>query len=200
MKTLVKNVLAAAVVLIAASIANAQYSSPRGSSSGGGYYTGSSAYGSSVSFGHSNEIITNFTRGTLYSGKSTKNGSSVTTIDIQGKYLRVWNADVQVGGMVGLNSVSGGGSRTLLTALGIGIYNFDTNIKQAFFVEGGVGIYPVLNDTSLEYESKFGFYFGGGKRFPIWERVSYVPSASLVKKGDLELAFDIQFLNFSIMF
>ncbi|MBK9323225.1 MAG: hypothetical protein IPM97_09845 [Bdellovibrionaceae bacterium] len=200
MKAFIKNILTVSIILFVTTVAKAQYG--RGGSSNersGGYYTGSSAYGSSVSFGHSNEIITNFSRGTLYSGKSTTNGSSVTTIDIQGKYLRVWNANVQVGGMVGLYSTSGGVSRTLLTALGIGIYNFDTNIKQAFFAEGGVGIYPVLNSAG-DYDSKFGFYIGGGKRFPIWERVSYIPSASLVKKGDLDFAFDIQFINFSIMF
>jgi hypothetical protein len=206
MRKLVQNILATSVIIAASSMAHAQYN-PRARSGTSpstapstGYYTGSSSYGSSVSYGHSNEIITNFSRGTIYSGKDQKNGDSRTTIDIQGKYLRVLTANIQIGGQAGFRSISGGGGQTLLTALGIGVYNFDTDIKNSFFVEGGLGIYPVLKDTGTDYESKFGLYAGGGKRFPIWERVSYIPTAALVKKGDLDFAFDIQFLNFSIMF
>lgn len=198
MRTFVQNIFAAAIVLTAASVGNAQYSSPRGSGYSSGY-TSPSSYASSVSYGYSNEIITNFSHGTLTSGQNVKGGSTVTTIDIQGKYLRTFNANIQIGGLAGLQSLSGTKSQTLLTALGIGVYNFDTNIKQSFFVEGGAGIFPVLNTTG-DFESKFGLYVGGGKRFPIWERVSYIPTAAIVKKGDLDMGFDIQFLNFSIMF
>jgi hypothetical protein len=195
MSALLQKILAAAVMIAAASTAQAQYnSSPRG-------YTAPSSYGSSVSYGHSNEIITNFSKGFITSGKNQKGGDTITTIDIQGKYLRVLNANIQIGGLAEIQSFSGGNSRTLLTALGIGVYNFDTNLKQSFFVEGGLGIYPVQKEyPSNDYESKIGLYVGGGKRFPIWERVSYIPTAALVKKGDLDFAFDIQFLNFSIMF
>lgn len=190
MKTLFQNILVISAIFIAASIANAQYSAPRG-----GYYTGSS-----LSYGHQNEIITNFTNGSFYSGERVKNGGSVTTIQVQGKYLRTLTANIQAGGQVGLLSLSGGGSETLLTALAVGVYNFDVNFKQSFFAEGGLGIFPVQSETTGDYESKFGLYVGGGKRFPIWERVSYIPTLALVKKGDLDFGFDIQFLNFSIMF
>lgn len=153
-----------------------------------------------MSFASENEIITNFTHGSLISEKKTKNGSTQTTVTIAGTYLRTINANVQGGAIAEIQSVSGGNSETLLTLVGLGVYNFDTNFKQSFFVQGGLGVYPVLKDNSADHESKIGFLVGGGKRFPIWGNVNYIPTASLVKKGDLDIGFDIEFLNFSIMF
>lgn len=198
MRTVIKNFFVAALVISAVSFAQAQQRGGRATSG----YTSPSSYGSSISFGHQNEIITNFTQGSVYSGKRTKNGSSVTDIDVGAKYLRTINSNVQVGGGVRIQSFGGGPSHTDLTALAIGIYNFDIDFKQAFFAEGGIGLYPVYNDDPAvkTWESKFGLYVAGGKRFPIWERVSFIPTLALVKKGDVDFAFDIQFLNFSIMF
>lgn len=193
LRKFIQNVLAATIVLGSASTVFAQHSSR------GGYYSGSS-YGSSVSFGNENEIITNFTHGSLVTGKVTKDSPNYTTITISGAYLRTVNANVQAGAQAQIQSISGGNSETLLTLVGLGVYNFDTNFKQSFFVQGGLGIYPLLKEDGSGHESKFGFLIGGGKRFPIWGNVNYIPTASLVKKGDLDIGFDIQFLNFSIMF
>ncbi|MBC7371855.1 MAG: hypothetical protein H7326_09830 [Bdellovibrionaceae bacterium] len=197
MKTLIKNIFAAALVISAASYAHAQRGGGRPSG-----YTSPPSYGSSVSFGHQNEIITNFTNGSLFSGKRTKNGSAVTDADLGVKYLRTVNSNIQAGGQVRLQTVGNTPSHTDFTVLGIGVYNFDLDFKQAFFAEGGVGIYPVFNDDPAvrNWENKFGLYIAGGKRFPIWERVSFIPTIALVKKGDVDFAIDIQFLNFSIMF
>jgi hypothetical protein len=208
----VQNLLAATIVLGAASSVYAQYNTRpsssgygRGtstpSSSSGSYY-GGSTYTSSASYGYENEFITNFTRGYLFSGKTTKNGESQTDIVLSGKYLRNFNSNIQLGGLAEIDSVSGGGrnSETLLTLVGVGVYNFDMNFKQAFFAEAGIGIYPVPKESAPGHESKFGFYIGGGKRFPLWDRINYIPTIELIKKGDLDIAFDIQFLNFSIMF
>jgi hypothetical protein len=179
--------LAAMIVLFFASTGLAQYGSRP-------------SYSSSVSFGTENEIITNGTFGKLLTGKSCKNCDNQTIIDISGTYLRTMNANVQAGALAEIQSISGGNSETLLTLVALGVYNFDTSFKQSFFVQGGLGIYPVRKDNSLDHESKFGFLVGGGKRFPIWGNVNYIPTASLVKKGDLDIGFDIEFLNFSLMF
>lgn len=194
MRKFIQNILAATIVITFASTVNAQY----GTRSGG--YTGSSSYGSSVTFGTQNEIITNFTSGSLLTGKQCKNCDSTTNINVQAEYLRTVTAEVQAGALAGIQSISGGNSETLLTLVAMGVYNFDTNFKQAFFVQGGLGIYPVLKENAPGHESKFGFLVGGGKRFPLWGNVNYIPTASLVKKGDLDIGFDIEFLNFSIMF
>jgi len=193
----IQNILAASVIIVSTSTVYAQYG---GSHSSGGYYSGST-YGSSVSYGYNNEIITNFTSGHLWSGKPCSRCDSGTDINVEGRYLRTLNSNVQVGGDVDIHSVSGGygESETMLSLVGIGVYNFDTNFKQAFFAEGGIGIYPVPNDKGT-HDSKFGFFVGGGKRFPLWDRISYIPTLDLVKKGDLDIAFDIEFLNFSFMF
>lgn len=194
MKKFIQNILAATIVLGSSSVVFAQYGSR------GGYYSGSS-YGSSISYANENEIITNFTHGSLVTGKATTDSPTRTVITIAGGYLRTVNANVQAGAQAQIQSYSGGGdSETLLTLVGLGVYNFDTNFKQSFFVQGGLGIYPVLKSDGTGHESKFGFLVGGGKRFPIWGNVNYIPTASLVKKGDLDIGFDIQFLNFSIMF
>lgn len=165
---------------------------------------GYSSYGSSVSFGTPNEIIMNFsgvsTNGELQTGKACKNCDNQTIISIGGNYLRTINSNVQAGAQAQIASYSGGNSETLLTLVALGVYNFDTTFKDAFFVQGGLGIYPVMKDDGSGHESKFGFLVGGGKRFPLWGNVNYIPTASLVKRGDLDIGFDIEFLNFSVMF
>ena len=209
MRKFVQNLLAATIVIASASTVYAQYGtrpgSP-GSSSGSGYYTGSSSYGSSVSFGSQNEIIMFMPRGEthgyLWSGKECKDCEGGTTIQIGANYLRTINANIQAGAQVQIVSTNGGGldSQTLLTLVALGVYNFETNFKEAFFAQGGLGIYPVLKDDRRGFESKFGILIGAGKRFPLWGNVNYIPSVSLVKRGDLDFAFDIEFLNFSVMF
>lgn len=192
MRKFIQNILAATIVITFASTVHAQYGSRN--------YSGSSTYTSSVAFGTQNEIITNFTSGSLLSGKQCKNCDSTTVINVQAEYLRTVTAEVQAGALAEIQSTSGGNSETLLTLVAMGVYNFDTNFKQAFFVQGGLGIYPVPKENASGHESKFGFLIGGGKRFPLWGNVNYIPTASLVKKGDLDIGFDIEFLNFSIMF
>jgi hypothetical protein len=163
------------------------------------YTPGTTAYGSSISYGYSNEIITNFTSGNLITEKpcNAVGCKSQTTTMLQGAYLRSINANIQAGARMVINN---NGDETLFTLLALGVYNFDTDFKNAFFGQGGIGIYPVLKSNLSGYENKIGFFIGGGKRFPIWDRVNYIPSISLVKKGDLDIGFDIEFLNFSLMF
>lgn len=194
MKKFVQNMLISTALILSASTVFAQYGTRSGS------YSGSSSYSSSVSFGTENELITNGTYGKILTGKACKNCDSETNTDISATYLRTITANIQGGVLANINSISGGTSETLLTLVALGVYNFDTSFKQAFFAQAGLGIYPVLKDNAPGHESKFGFLIGGGKRFPIWGNVNYIPTVSLVKKGDLDFGFDIEFLNFSLMF
>ena len=187
MRKFIQNLLAASVVLVFTSSVFAQNRSY-------------SSYTSSMAFANENEIITNFTNGSLVSEKQTKSGPTETTTTIAATYLRTINGNIQGGVQAQIESLSGGASETLLTLVALGVYNFDTSFKQSFFVQGGLGIFPVRKDPGTGHESKFGLLIGGGKRFPIWGNVNYIPTASLVKKGDLDFGFNIQFLNFSIMF
>ncbi len=202
MRSFVQNLLAATIVIASASTTYAQYGTRGSSSSGSGnYYTGSSSYGSSVTFGTPNELIMNLTsvstHGSLRSGKLCKNCDSTTTTAIGANYLRTIDAHIQAGAQAQVVSAS---SETLLTLVALGVYNFDTTLKEAFFAQGGLGIYPVPKEVGPGYESKFGFMIGAGKRFPLWGNVNYTPSASLVKRGDLDFSIEIEFLNFSVMF
>lgn len=166
-----------------------------GSASAGFAYS----YGSSVSYNYSNEILTNFTYGHMYSEENCKGCSTTTDIAAMGTYLRTINANIQAGGQVGIESISGGGdSHTLLTLMALGVYNLDTNFKDAIFIEAGLGILPVLDNGT--YDNSFSFLAGVGKRFPLWDRISYVPTLDIVKKGSLDMGFEIQFINFSFMF
>ena len=150
MRKFIQNILAASIVFVFASSVFAQ---SRGSSTGG-YYSGST-YSSSMSFASENEIITNFTHGSLVSEKLRKSGSTYTTTTIAATYLRTINAEIQAGVMAEIKSTNlSGTSETLMTLVGMGVYNFDTNFKQAFFAQGGLGIYPVLKENSGEHESK----------------------------------------------
>lgn len=165
------------------------------------YSPGTSAYGSSISYGYQNEFITNFTSGSIVSEKPCTGPydacKSRTSILLQGAYLHSMNSNIQAGAQV---IVSKPVDDTLFTLVALGVYNFENDFKNAFFVQGGIGIYPVLKPFPNGYESKLGIMIGAGKRFPIWDRINYIPSISLLKKGDLDVGFDVEFLNFSIMF
>lgn len=195
MKTFVKKLVLAGFVVVLSSVASAQ---------GRRTYTpGTNSYGSSLAYGYNNEILTNFTSGSIITEKPCNNSNyprtckSSTAIVLEGAYLHTVTSEIQAGARVIVNNT---GDDTLFTLLALGVYNFDTDFKNAFFAQGGLGIYPVLKNDLSAYESKIGFFIGAGKRFPIWDRINYIPSLSMVKKGDLDFGFDIQFLAFSFMF
>ncbi|UYL09208.1 hypothetical protein B9G69_001280 [Bdellovibrio sp. SKB1291214] len=149
-----------------------------------------------------NEVTTNLTQGYFYSGNRYKDGDSGSAIVASASYLRYLKDGWQVGGEGGLQILSEewSGTRdseTLLTVVGIGAYNFESDIKTSLYAKAGVGLYPVL-DNMGEYKSQLGFFIGGGKRFQIFNSITYTPELRLEKKGDLDLGVNIAFLNFSL--
>lgn len=149
------------------------------------------------------EIQTYGTSGAFLSGKQCKNCDSGTTIIVGASYLYTLQDNIQVGGDGALRilskEVSGvGKSVTTLEAIGIGVFNFDSDFANAFYAKGGIGLYSVLNDTASDYENKLGLQIGGGKRFPLFSNVTYNPEINLIKKGDIDFMIEIKLINLGI--
>lgn len=150
------------------------------------------------------EFTTLMTRGVFLAEKACKNCSSGTTIDISASYLHYLRDGWQVGGEGRLQSLSKeastiGKSATLIDIVGVGAYNFQSDLKNSFFAKAGIGFYSVLNDTNDGYDNKLGLFIGGGKRFALWNNVSYSPEARIVKRGDIDMGVEIALLNFSVI-
>lgn len=139
--------------------------------------------------------------GTSGSFESYKVGtSSVTEINVSAGLSTLVYEQVQAGAELSFASVSGGStSRSGFGILAFGAYNFDYSLRESMYAKGGLGTFPV-EDGKGGLENKFGFMVGGGKRIPLWEKVTYTPEARLMKIGDLDMQFKIQFLNFSYLF
>jgi hypothetical protein len=149
-----------------------------------------------------NEILTNFTSGGFTSSSPCKDCKSTTDIGVNLSYLYFLPGylqnKLQVGAEGGLGSVSvNGNSNTNFTLLGIGAYNLENDFKNSIFFKAGLGLYTVQG-TGMGTESKFGLFLGGGKRFAWLNNVTLSPEARLVKKGDLDIGFEFNIINFSI--
>ncbi|MEK2688974.1 hypothetical protein [Bdellovibrio sp. GT3] len=148
-----------------------------------------------------NEITTNLTQGHFISGNNCKDCDSGTAIAASVSYLRYLQDGWQVGGEGGIQILSKafsgtGSSETLIDLAAIGAYNFQSDLKTSFFAKAGVGLYSVRDGA--DYENQFGFFLGGGKRFQILDGITYTPELRLEKKGELDMGFNIAFLNFSL--
>lgn len=150
-----------------------------------------------------NEITTNLTRGYLDSEKRCSNCSSGTDLYLSGAYNYYWKQGIQIGGEGSLGIISSehsrtGSSETLLSLAAVGTYNLEHDLKNSIFVKAGVGFYPILNDTHSGYDENLGIFVGAGKRFQLWNNISYSPELRLVKKGNLDLGIEISLINLSI--
>lgn len=145
-----------------------------------------------------NEFQTSYSGGSFTTSKVGT--QSLTIINVNASYARLIKEKIQVGAEAGFNSTSGGAtSSSSFTAMGFGTYNFDESFQTSFYGKGGLGMFTVTSATGSN-ESKFGFMVGGGRRFPIWDRINYNPEVRLYKKGDADPNFEIQFLNLSILY
>ncbi|MEN0059897.1 MAG: outer membrane beta-barrel protein [Bdellovibrio sp.] len=160
---------------------------------------------STASYGgaFTHEITTNLTNGVFVSGKECKDCSTGSVVDIGGSYLRYWKDNMQYGVEGRLQNLSKEASAinksaTRIDLLAIGTYNLTSDLKDAIYGKAGVGIYSVINNDGDDYENKFGFFVGAGKRFSWLNNISYTPELRLVKRGDIDIAIQVDLLNFSI--
>jgi hypothetical protein len=116
-------------------------------------------------------------------------------------YTYLIKEQIQVGGEVRLGSVSGKGySYSNTKIFGLGVYNFSPMINDSFFAFGGLGIATGQATDLKGSETKFGFEFGAGKRFPLMAKLHYSPMVWLEKVGDGDPVLTIKALNFSVIF
>ncbi|UOF00919.1 hypothetical protein [Bdellovibrio reynosensis] len=167
--------------------------------------TSNNSYSYGGSFTH--EIFFNLTGsrsgGSYLSFKEHKDGDTATVLDVGGTYLRYWKDNMQYGVEARFRSLSKEASAsqksaTLFDALGVGVYNLNSDLDDSIYAKAGFGLYSVLNDDGDGYENKFGFFLGAGKRFALFNNVAYAPELRLVKRGDIDMAIQIDFLNASL--
>jgi len=125
--------------------------------------------------------------------------STYTSMGLRGSYLYLFDTQIQAGGELIYSSLSGNGlSQSGLSLVAEGVWNFDSNLDEAFYAKGGLGTFAVINNEG-KYDSKFGFFVGAGKRFPISGLVHYEPEFRLYEKGS-NSTFELLFLNLSLIF
>lgn len=148
------------------------------------------------------EVTTNLTRGIFFSGKDCKDCSTGTLLDLGGAYNIGWKDNIQFGVEGRLQYLSKevsitNDSATLIDILGVATYNISNDFANSLYAKLGIGIYAVRNDVGDNYENKFGFFVGAGKRFYMMSNLSYMPEIRLVKKGDVDMGIQIDLINFS---
>ena len=149
-----------------------------------------------------NEILTNFTSAGIATSKPCKSCDSTTELGVNASYLYFLPGylqdKLQVGAEGGIASVSAYGStNTHINILAVGAYNLENDFKNSIFVKAGLGLFTVQGTLSST-ETKFGLFLGAGKRFAWLSNVTFSPDARIVKKGDLDVGFEANILNFSI--
>ena len=135
----------------------------------------SSSYSYMGSYVH--EIDTTLTTGGYTSEKAYKDADTGTNLGASIAYLHYLKDGFQVGGEVKVASISKeisgtGDSETVFDLVGVGVYNFQNDLKESFYGKAGIGLYSILNDDRDGYETAFGFMIAGGKRFALFPSVT----------------------------
>ncbi len=156
-----------------------------------GYLTGAPTF--------KHEVDLNLSQGyfrTYYNGSK-----NISDFNVYLTYSYDFGRNIQIGADGGFQSVD---SVTRFTLFGTGTYNLDADYANSIFFKGGLGLAPIskLNTTSgkLDDSNVFAFYAAAGKRFKLWDHVSYKPTIAVVKITDIDVQFQLQFLNISLNF
>lgn len=137
--------------------------------------------------------------------ESYKNQSSQTDTNLYLGYHYHMDDNIQIGGEAGVLSVPNGTKNKSMSALmAIFTLNADSsnNIREALFIQLAGGTYPSYDkdSTGSKYKSAFSVFGGIGKRFEMWGKVNYKPYARIWKRGDEQVRYEVQLLNFSIFY
>lgn len=164
--------------------------------------THTSASHSSSTF-NSREIFNGDNKSELFlsvTQASINSGNGGSNISLSGMYTYLIKEQIQVGGEISFGSASGqyGSGYSTSEVYALGIYNFTPVLTDAAFAFGGVGMGSVKYTGGSE--SKMGFKVGAGKRFPLVNKLQYVPMAWIQKVGDSDPLLNIMPVNFSLIF
>jgi hypothetical protein len=111
----------------------------------------------------------------------------------------------------GMSALQVGGSAYITTGSGSTIFQitagptlnfpFDWDLRNAFFVDGYAGITTTSGGTGAFSTSSTAFTFGFdvGKRFKLFENLTYRPSFGIVKATG-NVVFNFSFMSFSAVF
>lgn len=152
---------------------------------------------SSNNFKH--EVSLNLSEGYIRSYKL--GDSSYTDFNVNGTYLYTLRDHMQVGGEGGFKSYPNGtSSSNLMILMGMFTYNLDSDFKNSYFGEAAAGLAPAYKKADGKFKSDFSFFFDVGKRFALWDHVTYRPLFRIAKYGEQDMEFLIMALNVSVMF
>lgn len=163
-----------------------------------------STYISSYSSNYKHEVDVNLSQGAIHSYKL--GDSSITSFDAFASYHYFWKDHMQLGGEVGLisyNNYDSSGKASavnLIQLMGVFTYNLDADLKNSYFGQVGLGMHPAYKKNDGKYQSQFSFFFDAGKRFALWDHVTYRPLFRIAKYGDADMEFFIIPVNISLMF
>ncbi len=142
------------------------------------------------------ELQTMMSGGGLESKKIA--GETTTQIGLQAAVTKVVRGNIQVGVEAEFYNESGRGGSSYFQALGLGVYNFDKNLKESLYGKVGLGMLNVINEKGKN-EAKFAIMFGGGKKIPLMDKVAYTPEVRVIMV-DGSTRFQILALNFSLFY
>lgn len=122
-------------------------------------------------------------------------------INIYAGYHHYYRDGIQFGGEGGLLALpDGNDTKTIAAAMGIMTYNLQDPIRESFFLQAGLGLYPAYDKDDREFNSAFSMLAGFGMRFEMWGKVNFKPYFRLWKRGDEDSRIEVQVLNFSIFY
>lgn len=125
-------------------------------------------------------------------------GDTTTQIGAQASVTKVIKSNIQIGAEAEFYNESGRGGSSYFQALGLGVYNFDSNLKESLYGKVGAGMLNVIN-VKGKNEAKFAFLFGIGKRILVMDKVAYTPEARVIMV-DGSTRLQIMALNFSLFY
>ena len=125
-----------------------------------------------------------------------------TDITVYGAYNYHFKDTMQLGFEGGIlpGTDSRGKSKAVMAAMGVFTYNFESNFRDSFFAQGGIGLYPAYDKDDGDKSSELSFFGGFGKRWEMWGKINYMPYLRVWKRGDENARFEFQLLNFSIFY
>ena len=139
-------------------------------------------------------------------------GQGKWTFGAHAAYHHLFTDSIQLGGKLGFAFGDGLGSTATTAVTGTGhqvmlmvgpTFNFmnttSGDISDAMFLFAGAG-FSMAKVAGAASSTDFAFGAELGKRFKLWDNISYRPSFGFMKVGSAQVAFNVNLLNVSILY